>query len=397
MKPSALQTLLSRSTNDQEKAGYTHTAAEIASQPGVWKKTLEVVRAALPGLADFCSGAERLILTGAGSSYYAAVSMMPLLSRAFSSVTAIPSTEIIMDPESCFPRSPFILVSIARSGNSPEGNAVLALADRLRLGLAKHLVITCSADGELSRLAQQRGSRAFTLLLPKESNDQGLAMTASFTSLTIAGLSLAFLHTPAEYAAVIDGLCKAVEPLLVAGSNLASAESGQGYTRMFFLASRPFFGGALEAHLKVQELSGGTVIAKVEDTLGFRHGPMAAADANSLIVLFLSRSPYRRLYELDLLRELQDKGLGKRMVVVCDSRDGLDQLPPDGSRRELLVYGPVPAVTDEVRAPLLAVTGQLLGLFFSLGAGLRPDNPSPAGVITRVVQGVRIHPYDTHG
>ena len=54
------------------------------------------------------------------------------------------------------------------------------------------------------------------------------------------------------------------------------------------------------------------MIAKVEDTLGFRHGPMAAADAKSLIVLFLSRSPYRRLYELDLLRELQDKGLGKK-------------------------------------------------------------------------------------
>lgn len=96
------------------------------------------------------------------------------------------------------------------------------------------------------------------------------------------------------------------------------------------------------------------------------------------------------------MRELQDKRLGKKIVVVCDSRDGLDQVPPDGSHGEVLVYGPSPAVKDEARAPLVAVTGQLLGLFFSLGAGLRPDNPSPAGVITRVVQGVRIHPYDAH-
>jgi tagatose-6-phosphate ketose/aldose isomerase len=56
-------------------------------------------------------------------------------------------------------------------------------------------------------------------------------------------------------------------------------------------------------------------------------------------------------------------------------------------------YGPATGVTDEVRAPLLAVVGQLLGLFFSLSTGLHPDTPSPSGIISRVVQGVRIHPY----
>jgi tagatose-6-phosphate ketose/aldose isomerase len=394
MKTGALQTLLSRPPKDQESAGYSHTAAEIASQPAVWRKTREVVRTALPALADFCAGTDRLILTGAGSSYFAAVSMMPLIGRAFDSVEAIPSTEILMDPESCFPRGRFILVSLARSGNSPEGNAVFALANQLRPGMVRHLVITCDPDGELSRLAVHHGPSAFRLLLPEESNDKGLAMTASFTSLTIAGFALGFLRSPSEYAAVVDGLCKAAEVLLAGGSSLASAESRNGYTRMFFLASRPFFGGALEAHLKVQELSGGAVVAKAEDTLGFRHGPMAAADANSLIVLFLSRDPYRRRYEIDLLNEMRDKRMGKKTIVVCDSRDDVGPVPADSAPAEVIVYGPAPAVTDEVRAPLLAVTGQLLGLFFSLGAGLHPDNPSPSGIISRVVQGVRIHPYD---
>ena len=29
----------------------------------------------------------------------------------------------------------------------------------------------------------------------------------------------------------------------------------------------------------------------------------------------------------------------------------------------------------------------------SLNSGISPDNPSPDGVINRVVQGVKIHPY----
>jgi len=390
MAVNALQSLLARPYPEQEAAGYAHTAAEIASQPAVWRRTLEVVRAALPGLAGFCAGAARLVLTGAGSSYYVGVSVVPLLRTVFPSVEAIPSTEILMDPESCFPRDDFILVSFARSGNSPEGNAVFALANQLRPGKVRHLVITCSRQGELSRLAESHGAGAFRLLLPEESNDKGLAMTASFTSMTIAGFSLAYLGSADGYAAVVDGLCKAAEVLLADGADLASAESRAGYARVFFLGTRPFLGGALEAHLKVQELSGGKVVAKVEDTLGFRHGPMAAADDRTLIVLFLSRDPYRRRYEQDLVNELADKRLGKKTILVCDSPQDIA-----AGEAEVLAYGPVPAVTDQVRAPLAALTGQLLGLFFSLVVGLRPDNPSPTGIISRVVQGVRIHPWDT--
>ena len=145
---SKLQDLLSLPIKDQQSAGYSCTASEIASQPVVWQKTLRVVKRLLPTLSEFCNGVNRLVLTGAGSSYYAAVSMMPLLKRAFPSVEAIPSTEILMDPESCFPRDGFVLVSIARSGNSPESSAVLALAEQLRPGAVKHIVITCSPDGE---------------------------------------------------------------------------------------------------------------------------------------------------------------------------------------------------------------------------------------------------------
>jgi tagatose-6-phosphate ketose/aldose isomerase len=388
----ALQNLLERPAGEQESRGYISTAAEIASQPSVWRKTLDVVRNTFPTLASFCAGSQRLLLTGAGSSYYAALAVAPFLRRSYGCAEAIPSTEILMDPDSCFPREEFVLVSLARSGDSPEGNAVFELAEKLRPGLVKQLVITCNADGELARLADACPSRGLKLLLPEESNDKSLAMTASFTSLTIAGYALGFLQAREEYREAVEGLARGAEALLAGGSDLARDLAGEGYGRVFFLGSRPFLGGVMEAQLKVQEMSGGTVVAKAEDTLGFRHGFMAAVDANSLIVLVMSQDPCRRLYEMDLLAEIKQKGLGKKTVAMTGARNDADRRAAAALTDALFDYGSVPSVTDQVLAPLAAMSGQLLGVFLSLHAGLRPDNPSPSGVINRVVQGVRIHP-----
>ena len=46
------------------------------------------------------------------------------------------------------------------------------------------------------------------------------------------------------------------------------------------------------------------------------------------------------------------------------------------------------SVPDLYRPMLDVIFGQLLGLFASLNAGLRPDTPSPTGAISRVVQNI---------
>ncbi|MDI9701578.1 hypothetical protein QM312_37395, partial [Burkholderia cenocepacia] len=48
------------------------------------------------------------------------------------------------------PGVPTLLVSFARSGNSPESVAAVELADRLVDG-CRHLAFTCAADGMLNR------------------------------------------------------------------------------------------------------------------------------------------------------------------------------------------------------------------------------------------------------
>ena len=229
----ALRDLLEKPKQERESLGCLHTAAEIASQPDVWRKTRKTVLAAMPALSAFMGGARALLLTGAGSSYFAALSAVPVLKSAFPRVEAIPSTEILMDPESSLPREPFTLVSFARSGDSPEGNETVALCDRLRPGAARHLIITCSREGQLARIAAGLGERAFALLLPEESNDQGLAMTASFTSLALAGYALAFIDAPDAFRDVVAGIAECAETLLAGGrecSNPWLGRTSRGYS-----------------------------------------------------------------------------------------------------------------------------------------------------------------------
>ena len=388
----ALHDLLGKPRPEQESRGYVFTAAEIASQPDVWRKTINVIDDARREIAKLVGGTERILLTGAGTSYYAAMAIAPLLRGSYRVAEAIPSTEILMDPETAFPREEFVLVSLARSGNSPEGNAVFELAEKLRPGLVKQLVITSNRAGELARLADNGARRSFKLLLPEESNDRGLAMTSSYSSLTISGYSLAFLTDFDRYRGIVEDLAVAATRLLGDGSCIAEQIACDQFGRAFFLGSRPYLGGVYEAHLKVQEMSGGTVVSKAEDTLGFRHGPMAAVNAESLVVLAVSSDRCRMLYEADLLSEIREKRIGKKMVIVADRSSLLAGMAE--SADAVFDYGPARDVPDTLRAPLVAIPGQLLGLFVSLAAGLRPDNPSPSGIISRVVQGVRIHPRE---
>jgi tagatose-6-phosphate ketose/aldose isomerase len=125
--------------------------------------------------------------------------------------------------------------------------------------------------------------------------------------------------------------------------------------------------------------------------LGLRHGPLSFIDRETLVVAYLASDEQIRPYETDLLRELQQKELGATIAVTGfalthEVREAaqvtldLDDGGRDGK--------PVP---DALRPPLDVIFGQLLGLFCSMEAGLKPDTPSPTGAISRVVSHVRIH------
>jgi tagatose-6-phosphate ketose/aldose isomerase len=377
-----------------ETAGGLWTAREISQQPAVWPKIEQLLSAGAGASRAFLRPLLdrkdlRVILTGAGTSAFIGECLAPALKRSTQlRVEAIPTTDLVGSPESWFePAAPTLLVSFARSGNSPESLAALNLAQQL-VKDCHHLILTCNPDGDLYRRGAQLDN-AHVLLLPEETNDRGFAMTSSFTGMLLAA-SLAFDSLHADRAEALarwaTGVLETQVPYI---AELARA----GFERVVYLGGQEFKGLAREAALKMLELSDGRIVALAETPLGFRHGPKTIVNNKTLVVVFLSNDPYARQYETDLLRELRADAVAGRVVALSAS-EGKPALKGTSSSPEgITVAAPATATNLGLCFPY-AVFAQTLAFLRSLSLGLRPDTPNARGVVNRVVQGVSIYPWN---
>lgn len=84
-----------------------------------------------------------------------------------------------------FPNEPTLLVSFARSGNSPESVAAVQIANE-QVETLFHLTITCAKE-DVGKNAQD-DKQNYLLLMPERANDAGFAMTGSFTCMLLSAL-----------------------------------------------------------------------------------------------------------------------------------------------------------------------------------------------------------------
>lgn len=374
-------------------AGARSTASEIAQQPQLWPQIARQVgtdaglRAWLAPL--LANPVLRIVLTGAGTSAYIGKCLAPALAKAGRRAEAIPTTDIVASPRGTLgSKAPTLMVHFARSGDSPESVAALELAEG-RIEQSHHLIVTCNAQGELSRRA--RGLRhAYVIVLPEACNDQGFAMTSSFTGMLLAA-ALALGAVPAD-AGRIDAIAALGTQILTAHVPLADTLVRAQFDRVAYVGSNELKGLALESALKMLELTDGRVVSIGESPLGFRHGPKSIVNGSTLVVTFLSNDAYTRQYDLDLLRELRSDAVAGR-VVALTARAGESEGPDT-----IVLDAGAPTggtLTDlELCLPYVAFA-QTLALFRSISLGLSPDIPNAAGTVNRVVQGVSIHPFPT--
>ena len=367
------------------------TAREIAQQPQVWPEIARQVAgdgALRAFLAPLLNDPElRIVLTGAGSSSFVGECLAPAIARSGARrAEALASTDIVSGPASTLPvRTPTLMVHVARSGNSPESVGVLDLAEQ-RIARCAHLVVTCNRDGELlRRVGTLRKAQA--LLLPEACNDQGFAMTSSFTGMLLAAaLALGVLPASEPRAARLGRLAlRVMSPDHALLMSLVRAQ----FKRVAYLGSNELKGLAHEAALKMLELTDGQVVSVGDAPLGFRHGPKTILDDSTLVVLFLSNDSHTRRYELDLLTELRRDGVARRVIALANA-------PGVPEHRDTLGLddGAAERFTDlELTLPY-AVFAQSLAMLRSVSLGLTPDTPNTAGTVNRVVQGVAIYPYD---
>lgn len=391
-----LQALLGASDQEKEARGTRYTPHEILGQPATWQTTYKICAERRGELVEFLrragiGGANLLrptvFLVGAGTSDYVGQALAPLLRRLWGcEAWAVPSTDLLTNfDDLVFADRPYLWVSFSRSGESSEGLAVLEAAIE-RYPNVRHVLVTCNQSGRMAAICEKASERAFVLALDDSANDRGLAMTGSFTNMVVAGQCMAHAFSPDAYEGQFSLLRQAGEHFLERMQEVAAAIAHEDFTKACFVGSGVLRAVARESALKVLELTAGRIYTMSESTLGLRHGPMSALDANTLFVSFVSRDQRRRNYELDLMEEVRRKQIGKlRVVVTADSTDRI------GSTADHVLSFHAPDLGDEYRAPVDVIFAQLLGLFCSLRLGLKPDSPSPNGVISRVVSHVNIY------
>jgi tagatose-6-phosphate ketose/aldose isomerase len=331
-------------------------------------------------------GIENLILTGSGSSEYVGDCVRLALQKELGvAVTVVGGGTIVTQGLQAIPPTrPALLVSLARSGDSPESFAALSLL----LGAApdvRHLVITCNENGRLASGASD-SPQVCVFALDDATNDRSLVMTSSFTNLALAVRILGYLYRLEEYRNLCRRLSVIAEQLLLQDLGTVAQVAALPFRRAVFLGSGSRFGSTRETALKMLEMTSGRVASLSETFLGFRHGPMSFADKNTLIVCFLSSDSTRRAFELDLILEMNQKGLGISKLVVGED------VPPDVLRtNDVAINCAGLAEVGDDNAPVIDVlAGQLLAFFKCLNEGLRPDAPSD-GIINRVVQSFTVH------
>jgi tagatose-6-phosphate ketose/aldose isomerase len=384
--------LQTQNNNYPEQNAAGDTATEIKGQPQLWNSILNDFLNASASIEEFLNAAyketDNIILTGAGTSAFIGLSLQGCFFRNTNIITrAIATTDIVSFPQDYFNSShTSLLISFARSGDSPESLATVKLADKFSKKCF-HLIITCNKNGEL--LSYHSPNPSCVFVLPEAANDKSLAMTGSYSGMLLSGLLTAYIYKPSEYKQQVDLLIKAARKILDKDAPVLQDTANKNFNRAVFLGSNGLFGTATEAALKLQELTDGQIICKSESYLGFRHGPKAVIDEETLVVYFFSSNSYIHKYEHDLVYAMKKGKQAMFQLGVGEHYDELEELNAH------IMFGTDGKKIAEDFLPVCSVVaGQLLAYYKSLQLGLTPDSPSVSGAISRVVEGVNIYPME---
>lgn len=371
------------------------TWEEIIQQPSIWKEELEIVKKNLKSIGEFINRVKgekvKVIFTGAGSSEFVGNTLCSYVnSKVDIDVLSVPTTDIVSMPEQYLEKDvATILVSCARSGNSPESVATVNLADKLVKNI-HHIFITCNPEGQLAKISKE-GENKYLLLMPERTNDKGFAMTGSFSSMVVAGVLILLRENFAELEEKVTYVSNVVEKNIDRILENIEIITDLDLERIVYLGDGALKGLAEEVSLKVLELTGGKLASFYNTFLGFRHGPKSIVNEKTAIVCMMSNNSHTRIYELDLLKEFKNEG-GKKKIVVLDTI--FDEEVKNNCDYYFSFNDEKLGKIEEVFAGLgYLVYGQLLSLMKSAKLGINPDNPCPTGEVNRVVKGVIIHEY----
>lgn len=372
----------------KEKKSYD-TAYEISTQPLKWEILVEdfqkkqnEIKAFLDKVG-YCDDVQ-IIFTGAGTSEYIGNILEPLLkSKGIYNCVSIATTDIVNNPTIYLNKNKkTILVSFARSGDSPESVATVELANKL-IDDVYHIFITCNKNGALAKMSEQN-EKMFLFLMPEGTNDKGFAMTSSFSSMLMAAILI--FYKPKN---ILDSIAVAKNEL-ISKIEIIKNLAYKDHDRIVILGSGALKGLAHELTLKVMELSAGLSVAKYDTVLGFRHGPKSIINNKTIVFLCNSPCEYASQYDKDIFNEMYEENTAADIVMYT--------LKPYDEFIQKSIY-PDNIKGEEIITAIFTylIYGQMFAFFKSQYYNLNTDNPFPTGEVNRVVKKFKIYNFEKEG
>lgn len=304
---------------------------------------------------DILLGAERVVVTGAGSSYYLAQAVAAVAREATGRpFTAAPLSELLLRPAGVLlagppERQPVIVIS--RSGSTSEAVRVV---EEMRGRGHPTIAVTC-------RAASPMAARADLALVSPAGDERAIVMTRSFASMLALLLRLvADVAGDAGLAADLDALptrwAEATAAATV-GRRLGTTDWG----RIVILAGGAALPLAIEWGLKLTEITQVPTLAC--EPLEFRHGPISVCEPGMLVVALVGGPG-----TADELRVVAETAaLGATTWVIAQ------EAPAGPSPTELSLIGG--GLRPSARLPLLAHPSHALAFSLAETRGLDADRP----------------------
>lgn len=368
-----------------EKNDAYNTYYEIFQQAEKWREVYRLYEQRKEKIEEFLAkvGSDvKIIFTGAGTSEYVGNILNEYLkSLGTYNFSSVATTDLVSCPYLHFAKNQkTLLVSFARSGNSPESLAAVKLGEQI-VDDFYNIAITCAPDGKLA-LNLKDDEKSFVFIEPEGTNDKGFAMTSSFTSMLLTGLLI--FDKRDDKKELVESIAKTCQAIIADKENIEKLVDFD-FERIIYLGSGPLYKLTNEARLKILELTAGNVASLYESSMGFRHGPKSFVNDKTLVVSFVSSNPYTSQYDLDILDETYADKIAQRIIAIANKEIAGDF--------EKLLYKN--QINEDIYLALpYIVIAQLISLITSLRVGNTPDNPSKSGTVNRVVKGVSIHEYE---
>ena len=380
----------------KSKSSY-NTAKEILQQPKLWKETLENFKKTKNNLEEYLKKIGlneefQVIFTGAGTSEYIG-NILELFLKKNSNLEfkSIGTTEILNNPSNYLKKNrKILLVSFARSGDSPESVGVVNLMNE-NIKDIYHLFITCNKEGALAKILEEN-KKAFLLLMPEKSNDKSFAMTSSFSCMLLSGI-LAFSSNIEKKYEEIEKIIELASKELNRKYEKIKKLAEEDHKRIVILGSGILSGLGQELALKIMELSAGKVVAVNNTTLGFRHGPKSIINEKTIIFNLINESKKAKKYDEDLLEEMKLDEKANKIVVYCINKNEKIEKNAD---ELIFIEKNDNNILDNQLASLFIylVYGQMYAFFKSQYLGNTTDNPFPTGEVNRVVKKFKIYKFE---